>query len=36
VAADLRFEPSGEQVAAFAGSVGDWPAFPDSAHALAA
>ena len=36
VAADLGFAPSGEQVAAFAGSVGDWPAFPDSADALAA
>src|SRR5918997_3829031 len=36
VAADLGFEPSDEQVAAFAGSVGDWPAFPDSAAALAA
>jgi len=36
VATDLGFEPSDEQVAAFAGSVGDWPAFPDSAEALAA
>ena len=36
VAADLGFEPSDEQVAVFAGSVGDWPAFPDSAAALAA
>ena len=36
VAADLGFAPSDEQVAAFAGSVGDWPAFPDSADALAA
>jgi len=26
---------AGEQVAAFADSVGDWPAFPDSAAALA-
>jgi 2-haloacid dehalogenase len=36
VAADFGFEPTDEQVAAFAGSVGDWPAFPDSAAALAA
>ena len=36
VAADLGFAPSDGQVAAFAGSVGDWPAFPDSADALAA
>src|SRR5918999_5323748 len=28
--ADLGFEPTDEQVAAFADSVGDWPAFPDS------
>src|SRR5918992_5596277 len=34
--ADLGFEPTDEQVAAFSGSVGDWPAFPDSADALAA
>jgi len=34
VAADLGFEPADE--AAFAGSVGDWPAFEDSAEALAA
>jgi 2-haloacid dehalogenase len=34
VAADLGFEPSDEQ--AFAASVGDWPAFEDSAEALAA
>jgi 2-haloacid dehalogenase len=27
--------PSAEEVAAFAGSVADWPAFPDSAAALA-
>ncbi len=31
----LGIEPTGEQVAAFADSVGDWPAFPDSAAALA-
>ena len=36
VGADLWFEPADEQVAAFAGSVGDWPAFPDSVAALAA
>jgi 2-haloacid dehalogenase len=36
VAADLGCEPSGEQVATFAGSVGCWPAFDDSAEALAA
>ena len=35
VGADLGFEPTDDQVAAFAGSVGDWPAFPDSAAALA-
>ncbi len=32
---DLGFEPTADQVAAFAASVGDWPAFPDSAQALA-
>jgi 2-haloacid dehalogenase len=36
VAAELGFEPSDADVAAFSGSVGDWPAFPDSADALAA
>ena len=36
VAGDLGFDPSDDQVAAFAGSVGDWPAFEDSAEALAA
>jgi 2-haloacid dehalogenase len=36
VCADLGVEPSDDEVAAFAGSVGDWPAFPDSAVALAA
>ncbi|HET8951154.1 MAG TPA: haloacid dehalogenase type II [Solirubrobacteraceae bacterium] len=35
VAAELGAEPSEERVAAFAGSVGDWPPFPDSAGALA-
>jgi 2-haloacid dehalogenase len=32
---ELGFTPSDAEVAAFAGSVGDWPAFPDSARALA-
>jgi len=32
--ADLGVDPSDSAVAAFAGSVGDWPAFPDSAAAL--
>ena len=36
VAADLGFEPGEDEVAAFSGSVADWPAFPDSAGALAA
>jgi 2-haloacid dehalogenase len=36
MAGDLGFEPTDEQVAAFADSVGDWPAFPDSPGALAA
>jgi 2-haloacid dehalogenase len=36
VAADFGFEPSDAQMAAFAGSVGSWPAFADSAEALAA
>ena len=35
VCADLGVEPSDEGVATFAGSVGEWPAFPDSAAALA-
>jgi 2-haloacid dehalogenase len=35
VAAELGADPTEEQVAAFADSVGDWPAFPDSAAALA-
>jgi 2-haloacid dehalogenase len=34
VAAELGAEPTEAQVAAFADSVGDWPAFPDSAEAL--
>ncbi|HET9345551.1 MAG TPA: hypothetical protein VFO05_07605, partial [Candidatus Limnocylindrales bacterium] len=32
--ADLGIEPSEDEVTAFAGSVGEWPAFPDSAAAL--
>ena len=36
VGADLGFEPSEDEVAAFSASVGDWPAFADSAEALAA
>jgi 2-haloacid dehalogenase len=36
VCADLGIEPVDTEVAAFAGSVGEWPAFPDSAAALAA
>ena len=36
VCADLGVEPTDDEVAAFAGSVGEWPAFPDSAAALAA
>ncbi len=35
VAAELGFEPTAEETAAFGGSVADWPAFPDSAAALA-
>jgi 2-haloacid dehalogenase len=35
VAEDLGFEPSNAEVDAFAASVGDWPAFPDSPEALA-
>ena len=36
VCADLGVTPTDEEVATFASSVGDWPAFPDSAEALAA
>jgi len=32
----LGFEPTGAEVEAFAGSVGDWPPFPDTVRALAA
>lgn len=35
VAGELGFEPSDEEAVAFAGSVVDWPAFPDSEAALA-
>jgi 2-haloacid dehalogenase len=35
-AEDLGVAVTDEAVEAFAGSVGDWPAFPDSAEALAA
>jgi 2-haloacid dehalogenase len=36
VCSDLEIAPSDDEVVAFAGSVGDWPAFPDSTAALAA
>jgi len=35
VAKELGVTPSESELAAFGGSVGDWPAFPDSAAALA-
>jgi len=35
VGAEYRAEPTDAEVATFAGSVADWPAFPDSAAALA-
>jgi 2-haloacid dehalogenase len=35
VAAELGVEPTAAEVDAFSGSVADWPAFPDSAAALA-
>lgn len=35
VATELGFEPTAEEAATFGGSVADWPAFPDSAAALA-
>jgi 2-haloacid dehalogenase len=35
VAGELGFEPTAGDVATFSGSVADWPAFPDSAAALA-
>ena len=34
VCADLGVEPADDEVSAFAASVGEWPAFPDSAAAL--
>ncbi len=36
VAATYRVEPTTAEIEAFSGSVADWPAFPDSAAALAA
>jgi 2-haloacid dehalogenase len=35
VAAELGFAPTDAELEAFSGSVADWPAFPDSAEALA-
>jgi len=35
VCAELGIEPTADELAAFGPSVGDWPAFPDSAAALA-
>jgi 2-haloacid dehalogenase len=35
VCAEFGFEPTVSEVATFSNSVGDWPAFPDSAAALA-
>jgi 2-haloacid dehalogenase len=35
VAGELGFEPAEAEVDGFSGSVADWPAFPDSAAALA-
>jgi 2-haloacid dehalogenase len=35
VCAELAVEPTDDEVARFSRSVGDWPAFPDSADALA-
>ena len=34
VCSDLAIEPTDAEVDAFAGSVGEWPAFPDSAASL--
>ena len=34
ICADLGIEPTDAEVATFGGSVGDWPAFPDTADAL--
>jgi 2-haloacid dehalogenase len=36
VCAELGFEPRDDEAEAFAGSVGEWPAFPDSMAALTA
>jgi 2-haloacid dehalogenase len=36
VCSDLAIEPTDDEVDAFAGSVGEWPAFPDSAVSLEA
>ena len=35
VCRELGVEPGADEIAAFGGSVADWPAFPDSADALA-
>jgi 2-haloacid dehalogenase len=35
IGSEHGFAPDGEDLAAFAGSVPDWPAFPDSAESLA-
>ena len=35
VTAEYRVEPTADEIEAFSGSVGEWPAFPDSAAALA-
>jgi putative hydrolase of the HAD superfamily len=35
IGACLGVEPTAEELASFGGSVGDWPAFPDTADALA-
>ena len=35
VCGELGFQPTADEVVAFGASVGDWPAFPDSADALA-
>jgi 2-haloacid dehalogenase len=35
VSADYAIEPTADEIEAFAGSVGDWPAFPDTRTALA-
>ena len=35
VTAEYAVEPTADEIEAFSGSVGDWPAFPDSAAALA-